>query len=259
MSALYSTIFALLLLTAAEGAAAASFSHADWGTVLQRFVDEEGFVDYGALAEDRAALDRYIAALTTSGPELTPALFANEEEKLAYYLNAYNALVFKGVLDRWPDIKSVWGLGTGFGFFVATRYDIDGQTLSLKKLEDDVIRAGFKDPRIHAALNCASISCPRLPREPFVGAKLDEQLDAAMGAFVNEPRNCKLDAESKTVTLSKIFDWFDSDFTDFEKAQAGSGGTVIDYVNRYRPADAKIPANYEVAFFDYDKGLNKQE
>ena len=112
------------------------------------------------------------------------------------------------------------------------------------------------DPRVHAALNCASLSCPRLRREAFEGSTLEETLDAAMAEFVGEVRNCTVNDASRTVTLSRIFNWFASDFVG--GGREGKAKALIDYVNRYRPPDAQIPRDYRVTFFKYDKRINKQ-
>ncbi|MCB1055320.1 MAG: DUF547 domain-containing protein, partial [Acidobacteria bacterium] len=150
-----------------------TFSHADWAMVLERFVDDRGRVDYEGLAKHREDLDRYLASVRAVSPDSNPDLFADDDAALAYYLNAYNAMVFAGVLAKGPDIDSVWGwTGTGAGFFVGMDITIGGKKTNLKKLEDDVVRARFHDPRVHAALNCASLGCPRLPREPFLGESL---------------------------------------------------------------------------------------
>ena len=240
--------------------AASTFSYEDWGKVLGKFVDARGYVNYDALAKDRGDLDRFLAAIQKTSPRSTPGLFPRKNDQLAYWLNAYNAEVFKGVLARGPEQKSVWGGGLlGIAFFTEKRVVLGGgETTSLKKLEDDVVRGGFKDPRVHAALNCASKSCPRLPQEAFDPEKLDQQLDAAMTHFVGEKRNVAIDDVSKTVTLSKIFDWFSTDFVRYEKAKGSPGGSQIDYVNRYRGALPKIPKGYAMKFFEYDKGVNKQ-
>ncbi|KAA0254018.1 MAG: DUF547 domain-containing protein [Acidobacteria bacterium] len=248
----------LLVLSALPLGAAERFSHADWGKVLARFVEARGRVDYEGLAGDRADLDRYLAAVRAVSPRNRPDLFPGREERLAYYLNAYNALVFEGVLARGPERESVWtgGLVSGYGFFVRRKVVLGGEETSLKKLEDDWVREGFADPRVHAALNCASLGCPRLPREPFEGEGLDARLDAAMTEFVGEARNVSVDGEARTVTLSRIFDWFEEDFLSFERARGSRDPRLADYVNRYRGALPRVPRDYRVRFFPYDKRLN---
>jgi hypothetical protein len=236
---------------------AADFSYADWNDVLEAYVDEDGLVDYAGLAADRQALDRFISSIETTGPKSDPDAFPTRDDQLAYYINAYNAHVFQGVLELGPDAKTVWGFtGTGLGFFVRMKVEVDGERMSLKSLEDDIIRDGFKDPRIHAALNCASIGCPKLPKVAFLPERLDEQLDAEMTKFVNEERNCKIDTAAGTATLSKIFDWFRKDFEEYQ-AEHGGGG-LREYINRYRPADSQLSADLKIEFAKYDKGLNRQ-
>jgi hypothetical protein len=235
-----------------------SFSYADWNLVLEKFVDEKGRVDYEALAKDRAALDRFVAAVERTSPDAEPALFPARNDQLAYYLNAYNAWVFRGVLARGPETVSVWkgGLVSGYSFFVGMDIVLGGVKTNLKKLEDKTVRARYADPRIHAALNCASRGCPRLPRKAFEPATLDAELDAAMREFVSETRNVAVDAAARTVTLSKIFDWFEGDFLAFEKKQGRADPGLVDYVNRYRAADAQVPRELRVRFAEYDKSLN---
>ena len=166
----------------------------------------------------------------------------------------------RGVLQEGPDLDSVWRIGliSGRVFFTKKEFVLGGQSMSLKRLEDDIVRARYEDPRIHAALNCASISCPRLPQVPFRGEGLDEQLEAAMLEFVGQESNCTVDSVKERVSLSKIFDWFDSDFVDYEERKGNLEGTVVDYVNRYRAKGEQIPEDYRLVFFAYDKGLNSQ-
>lgn len=251
---------AVLLLQPGAGARSGSpgFAHDDWARVLERFVDARGRVDYEGLAADREILDRYIRAVEAVSPESHPDRFPTRGAELAYYVNAYNAQVVRLVLDRGPEKTSVWsGIPSGSQFFVNTRIEIGGETTNLKKLEDDVIRARYRDPRIHAALNCASIGCPRLPRVAFEPAKLEAQLDAAMREFVSESRNVRLDKKRSTVFLSKIFDWFRQDFVAAEADRGNPDGSVLDFINRFRK-DAPIPPGYRIEFLPYDKGLNKQ-
>ncbi len=242
-----------------EGTAPA-FSHDDWTAVLERFVDEQGFVDYGALSEDRAQLDRYLSSLASVSPEANPELFSNREEELAYYVNAYNAFVFAGVLKRWePKLASVWSNPiASFNFFVMQKFISGGKKIHLKGLEDNTIRAGFQDPRIHAVLNCASFSCPRLGHRAVEPETLEEQFDAAMREFVSLPKHIRLDPERREVYVSKVFEWFAADFLDYEKSQGNRKPSLLDYVNRYRDPEDQVPSSYRVKFLKFDKTLNKQ-
>ena len=247
------------LLTPRASALAPPFSHADWTAVLQRFVDESGSVDYAGLARDRALLDRYLASLERASPDSDPARFPTRDEQLAYWLDAYNAMVFRGVLARGPETESVWGDGLfGLGFFTARNVVLGGRRMSLKSLEDEIVRRRFRDPRVHAALNCASRGCPRLPRQAFEGPTLNAELDAAMREFVGEERNVRVDVAARSVWLAKIFAWFEGDFLAFEKRQGTPTPTLLDYVNRYRAAGARLPSGLAIHFLDYDQRLNAQ-
>ena len=239
--------------------AVSKFSYEDWNKVLGKYVNAKGYVNYDGLAKDRADLDRFVNSIEKTSPKTNPELFPTKNDELAYWLNAYNAQVFKGVLARGPEQESVWkGLVSGYTFFVGMDIVLGGEKLNLKKLEDKTVREGFKDPRVHAALNCASKGCPRLPQVAFDPEKLDQQLDAGMTDFMGETRNVTVDAAAKTVTLSKILDWFEKDFIGYEKAKGTQDPNQIDYVNRYRGALPKIPRDYKIKFFEYDRSVNKQ-
>ena len=251
---------ALLALTPLALLSAPKFTYEDWNKVLGKVVDTRGYVNYDALAKDRGDLDRFLAAVEKTSPRSNPELFPSKNDQLAYWLNAYNAQVFKGVLARGPEKESVWkgGIFSGYSFFVGMDIVLGGEKLNLKKLEDKTVREGFKDPRVHAALNCASKSCPRLPQVAFDSEKLDEQLDDGMKGFVAEARNVAVDDAAKTVTLSKIFDWFSADFLAYEKSHGNPDGSQIDYVNRYRESLPKVPKGYAIKFREYDKSVNRQ-
>ncbi len=237
-----------------------TFAHDIWGKVLEEFVDERGFVDYQRLARNRTDLDAYLDLVRRISPDSDPDLFPTRDHELAYWINAYNAQVFLGVLDRGPETESVWtgGLISGRAFFVVRDIVVGGEETNLKDLEDDIIRARYRDPRIHAAINCASISCPRLPRQPFTGPELDAQLDSAMTEFVTRKSNVEVLAQSREVRLNKIFDWFEDDFLDYEQRQGSADPRILDYVNRYRPQGARIDPSFDVEFIPYDKGINAQ-
>ena len=263
-------VLALILLFAVSATASTAqeapmhdskqaFSHADWTTVLKRFVDDRGFVDYEGLARDRAVFDRYIRAIEEASPSSAPQRFPTRSDALAYYINAYNAHVFNGVLARGPEKKSVWrGLVSGLNFFVRMKVTVGGESMNLKSLEEKIILKQFKDPRVHAAINCASISCPRLIQEAFEPEHLDQQLDAVMREWVNDPTHLKVDEAGKKVRLNKIFDWFSGDFLGFEKRNGTQNANQIDYVNRFRSPEQQIPRSYSISFLPYNKGINAQ-
>ncbi len=239
----------LTALPVSADSASPAFSHAAWSAVLERFVDAEGRVDYEGLSRDRAQLDSYLESLARVSPEAHPELFPSRDEALAYYLNAYNAHVIAGVLARWPHLDSVWRNSiAAFNFFVRMKINLGGEKLHLKGLEDKRVRGRFQDPRVHAILNCASVSCPRLRRRAVEAATLDETLDAAMAELASHPKHFRRDDRRRTVHLSKIFDWFSSDFPP----------GLIDYVNSFRGPDDQVPHGYKVRFLRFDKGLNKQ-
>jgi len=243
----------------------AVFSHADFDAVLQRFVDDQGRVDYAGLRADRGALDRYGDQVAAWSPDNAPALFPSRDDRLAYWLNAYNAAVLRTVLAYYP-VASVdeippW-LPSKFGFFVLQRSTVGGETTNLYTLENAVVRERYKDPRVHFALNCASASCPRLPRRAFTGAALPRQLDAETRRFVAETRNVRVDDAARIVWLSSIFNWFVPDFLDWPPLSGRAGATLLEYVALYaEPAQAEAlrrAAAYEIRFTPYDWRLNDQ-
>lgn len=210
-----------------------------WGRFLRSVVDERGNVDYQRAREVRADLDIYLDQVARA----TPALFGSDEERLAFYINAYNALVIEGVLHYWP-IASVEDVGSLHRFFREKRYPVAGTTVSLHGLETRVIRK--YDPRLHFALNCASASCPRLSIEPFRVETLDQQLESAVSAFINDPAHNRYDQAANTWHLSKIFEWYSQDFG----GQNGVKALLL------RHARTTWPDNATLAYLDYDWSLN---
>ncbi len=243
----------------------AVFSHADFDRVLQRFVDDQGRVDYAGLQADPGDLDRYYAQVAAWSPDNAPALFPSRDDRLAYWLNAYNAAVLRTLLAYYPvasvDAIPPW-LPSKFGFFILQRFTVGGETTNLYTLENALVRERYKDPRIHFALNCASAGCPRLPRRAFTGAALPQQLEAETRHFVAAPRNVRVDDAARTVWLSSIFNWYVSDFLDWPPLGGRAGATLLDYVALYaEPAQAdalRRAAVYEVRFTPYDWRLNDQ-
>lgn len=243
----------------------AVFSHATFDRVLQRTVDEDGRVDYAALARQPADLDHYYDLIAAYSPDATPALFPSRQHELAYWINAYNAGAMRTVLRYYP-IASVgdvdgWLPGRG-GFFFLQRLTFGGATTNLYYLENSVVRERYRDPRVHFALNCASGGCPHLPRTAFTGAELDAQLDAATRRFVAEPRNLRVDHAERAVYLSSIFKWYESDFIDWPPLGGRPGVTLLDYILLYstptQAAELRRATTYDLRFVPYDWKLNDQ-
>lgn len=215
-----------------------------WAQVLEQFVDEQGRVDYRALARDRSALNRYVGWVYDHSPESHPQLFTDRAAVLAFHLNAYNALSMHNILESGtPDSLA------GFAkvrFFWLAKVRVGGADISLYDYENKVIRA-LGEPRVHFALNCMSVGCPTLPRVPFTRALLETQLQRETVRFMNDPRHVRVDHGTRTAWLSEIFDFFPADFL----AVAPS---LIDYANRYRAEP--VPKDYGVKFIPYDWTVN---
>jgi len=259
-------------VTASLPGATTTFPHDDFDRVLRRFVDAEGRVDYAGLKESSEDLDRYFALIGRYSPDSHPELFPTEPSRLAYWINAYNAAAMETVLRHYP-ISSVTDVGPPTllfflpdlaGFFVFRRIEFGGESMSLRHLENDVIRERFTDPRFHFALNCASASCPRLPARAFSAERLDEELEREARSFIGEERNVRVDHDERVVHLSEIFGWYESDYVDwYAEAFPDREASILAYVSRYlSEADAEKlaagPTEYEVRYIPYDWSLNDQ-
>ncbi|MEL6338506.1 MAG: DUF547 domain-containing protein [Myxococcota bacterium] len=220
-----------------------------------------GRVDYVALQKNSTELRRFTAAVATLGPESRPDLFPDASARFAYLINAYNALAMLNALDRTPELKTLDDSLTDF--FYLTNVRVDRRKTDLYSLENDTIRPVMRSHyeklgeasklgRIHFALNCASESCPRLPSAVFLPEGLEEALDRETTLFVNDERNVRSAPASRTVTVSRIFEWYSEDFTDDQ----GQTVSVLTWINRYRPDDTRLDESYDVDFFDYDWTLN---
>lgn len=217
-----------------------------WARVLDQYVDDQGRVDFARLNENRADLDRYVAWIYSVGPNNHPDLFPTREDVLAYHLNAYNALAMYNVLSAGIP-QDLTGLRK-LTFFYLRKLRVGGQDSSLYDYENKLIRP-LGEERVHFALNCMAVSCPRLPRTPFAAATLDADLDREARRFFNEPRNVGIDDAGRMVRLSEILSFYPEDFL----AKAPS---LIAYANRYR--DTPIPEDYRVTFIPYDWTVNRQ-
>ena len=222
-----------------------------WDAVLKKFVGDNGEVRYAALKQDPAALEKFVSQIGEVSPHSHPALFPSREAKLAYWINAYNALVMWTFTKDYPDkrdrLQSAWGK---ISFFYRLKLRAGGAMRSLDDIEKNTIRKEFGDPRIHFAIVCGTASCPWLARDAYTAANLDELLDRQTRSYMGQERNVKVDKSRKELTVSEIFKWMRE---DFGKSEAD----VVRYIAKYR-ADGPGFANggWKLKYFPYDWTLN---
>lgn len=230
------------------------FDTTPWQRVLGTVVSEEGFVDYAKLREHPQELDAFLEQAARVSPKNRAELFPTEKEQLVYWLQVYNALAMKNVLN-FPGLKKTSDKKRQF--FVTTKFELGGEKYSLQELENDLIRPQFQEARAHFFLNCASYSCPRLYREPLRADQLDEQLDRFTRNFLNDAKHARFDAETGILWLSKILYWYQEDFLNAMKEVSGSkDDKLIAFVNQYRTE--KIPREKvkKIKYFDYNWTVN---
>ncbi len=218
-------------------------SHHLWDQLLKKHVDAAGWVDYPGFLEDSVQLNTYLGVLSAGHPN---DRFWSPEQQLAYWINVYNAFTVKLILDHYP-IASIKDIKKGIPF-VNSVWDIkfiqiEDEQYDLNNIEHGILRKHFAEPRIHFAINCASVSCPRLAAHAYTATELEPQLTQAAEDFLSDPlRNQP--GEGK---LSSIFSWFKGDFTDGQSLRA--------FVNRY--AKDQIPEDIKITFLNYDWSLNE--
>lgn len=230
----------------------ADTGHEAWSALLRTYVaaspDGINRVRYAAFkAEGRALLDDYLSTLSAS-----PVSRFDRAGQFAFWANLYNALTIRVVLDRYP-VRSIRDIDLGGGFFSSGPWkkklvSVEGRELSLDDIEHGILRRDFAEPRVHYALNCASLGCPNLQREAFTGERLEAMLDAGARGYINHPRGVSVEGER--ITASSIYDWFAEDFGEgkalrrhwLDHAESGLAMSL-------RAADG-------VAGYAYDWGLN---
>lgn len=235
------TLFLVLSMTSSAWAKDV-IDHKPFDEVLSTYVDSKGRVDYAGLKaneKDYATFKAYLAEVGTAKVD------GSADAKLAFYINAYNATVINAVIDNLPT-TSVMKVD---GFFKKAEHQVAGKSMTLDALEHSIIRPTFKDARVHFALVCAAKSCPPLQRDAFTEKNVQKMLERNAKKFI--PRATKIDKEAKTVTTSKLFEWFADDF----KANEGS---VAKYLAKYMPDDAEFlsAGEFKLGFSKYDWKLN---
>ena len=243
-------LFSFTSCSAGEGVQSDSkpVSHQIWDELLKKHVNDEGMVDYKGFIADSTELNQYLDLLSNHHPNEKNW---SKDERLAYWINAYNAFTIKLVIKHYP-VESIKDIGSALNIpFVSTPWDIkfiniEGEEYDLNNIEHGIIREEFEEPRIHFALVCAAMSCPKLRNEAYVAERLDEQLENEAKEFFNSEKN---DISSDRAVLSKLMKWYSGDFKDVAPS-------VIAYVNRY--SEVKINEDAEIDYKDYSWKLNEQ-
>lgn len=212
-------------------------SHDAWDKLLRQYVTADGKVNYDGFKNDKAKLEAYLKMLDANPPQDS----WSRGEKMAFWINAYNAATVKLIVDNYP-LASITKLDGGKPWDVK-RVKIGSKTYSLNNIENDILRPQFKDARIHFAVNCAAQSCPPLLNRAWTASNLEGNFEKQARAFINNPKFNKISAKSAQV--SNIFEWYAADF-----------GNLIDFLNKY--ATTKIAAGTKVGYVEYDWGLNQQ-
>ena len=261
----------LLTMALLAPGAPAAFDNSAYAALLKAHVNEEGRVNYRALKADPARLDAYLRQIAS----VSPTAFAgwSDKQKIAFWINAYNACTLKAIIDHYPiegprfsrfpqsSIRQVPGAWDRLKFTVL------GQPMTLDAIEHKTLRRNFAEPRIHVALVCAAKSCPRLRGEPYTAEKLDAQFEDQARDFLKDPNRFAINREGGTVYLSAIFKWFAKDFSPKYDARQGFGRhgdelrAVLSYVAAH--LDEKDAAylrrgSYKVKYLKYDWSLNEQ-
>lgn len=212
-----------------------TFDHSNWNALLKKHVSNAGNVNYKAIKQNRNALLNYIKSLGHNMPTNS----WSKNEKLAYWINAYNAMTIDLILRHYPiasikDIKNPWD----------QRYwKLGEKWYNLNEIEHDILRK-MDEPRIHFGIVCASYSCPKLLNEAFTSSNLETQLTKVTKGFLADTKRNVI--SENNIEISKIFQWFAKDFK-------GDGG-LIDFLNQY--STVKISAKAKKTFKDYNWDLN---
>ncbi len=245
------------IFSAHDASSTVAVDHSAWTELLSTYIKPDGtglnLVDYAAWkASGHDKLRAYVKTL--EGTDVTKL---NRNEQFAFWANLYNAKTIDVVLDAYPveSIKDISLGGSIFSVVTGGPWDgevtsVNGEALTLNNIEHDIMRPIFQDPRVHYAVNCASIGCPNLGTEAFTGQDLEKQLDAGAKAFVNHPRGVRFE-DGDDLVVSKIYSWFDEDFGNSEEG-------VIAHVAKYAEPElkAKIAKVSDIYDYEYDWGLN---
>lgn len=222
-------------------------NHTLWDKLLKAYVDEEGWVNYSLWQKEQDELDNYLNLLSTNPPQS----YWSKKEELAFWINAYNAFTVKIILNNFP-VTSIKDIGGSIPMHNTVWdekfFHIGTRKMSLGDIEHRVLRKHYGEPRIHFAINCASVSCPILRQEAFTAGKLEDQLKDQTKRFLSSELKNSLNPDQK-LRISPIFKWFSEDF--------GSVSELIALINEYSTFNYSI--DQDLDYVDYDWSLNEQK
>lgn len=210
-------------------------NYALYDSLLQKYVSNNGDVKYKALQAERAILDSVVAQFQAIAPQKE----WSKNERLAYWINAYNLFTVQLIVNNYP-VKKITNLDGGKTWDIK-RIEIDGKKYSLNQIENEILRPQFKDARIHFAINCAAASCPPLHNRAFTAENVQSLLDKRTRKFIRSSANTLTESNIK---ISKIFDWYSSDF-----------GDIVTFLNKY--AAVKIKTDAKVEYKEYIWNINE--
>ena len=230
-----------------------SIKHESFNKLLKKYVDKNGMVNYKAW--HASTTDR--STLTTYLEHLGQASFnqpAQRNAQLAYWINAYNAVTIEGILRVYPT-KSIrkHTKPVGYNIWKNLKLHVADKKINLEDIEHKVLRK-MNEPRIHFAIVCASIGCPRLLNEAYSAEKMEQQLTVNTKDFFSRSQNLQIDPNSKQIKLSKLLEWYGSDF-------GGDINTQLTAYKKYWPAEsvqAVAPGGFSIGYLSYDWNLNTQ-
>ena len=232
-----------------------------YARVLRNRVNESGLVDYTGLQRQPADLQQVLDVIGSTPLEHYEGW--DEQGKIAFLINAYNAITLKSIIDQKPLKASIRDI---FGVWKLRRHPVMGQSLTLDEIEHKILRRQFNEPRIHASLVCAAVSCPPLRREPYTAEQLDGQLDDQVRRWLASPAGLQIDRGRGTVKISAIFQWFAPDWKRSETdlvtiPNHSKTSPELNFIGRYvNPEDRAyiMAGDYKLSYLDYDWSLNRQ-
>lgn len=248
----------LLAVTLLSAAPALGFDHNHtlWDKALKTY-SSQGLVKYAALQKNDQDLKNYLDSLASVSKTQYDSF--TKDQQLAFWINAYNAFTVKAILDHYPiQRKATYLKGLAYpessirqipGVWDKLTWNAAGQKIVLQDIENKILRQELKEPRIHFAINCASLGCPALRSEAYRAGSIEKQLDQAASEFINNPQKNRFDVAAGTLYLSQIFKWFGEDFGDLPA-----------YLSHHAVQDKPVflpGKKWKIQWLPYDWSLNE--